>query len=300
MKEDNLVSAIIITHNRKKLVNKAIKSVKKQSYSSIECIVVDDASDDGTKELLEEKAQKEGFRYIYIHKNESKGGNHARNVGILASKGNYIAFLDDDDEWFTEKIALQVEYLNAHPEIGIVHCAKIFEYNYNEKKEQELSSLPEGDFKEKVWSRVPFTTSCILVRREMFDKVGMFDENLRFWQEYELGIRMCQETKIGVVKKHLVLYRVIQNDKNRLTNKISGWEDAVTYIENKHNALLSKLSDEQKVAHKKMIIFDGVLRCNNSNELRTKRLYLKRLFKLEPSVKNFVKLLLNKDKLTFG
>ncbi|WP_288911006.1 glycosyltransferase family 2 protein, partial [uncultured Thomasclavelia sp.] len=94
-KENNnvLVSAIITTHNRLELLKRAIQSVYNQTYSNIELIVVDDASDDGTKEWAEQQS----FKFIYIPKEKSKGGNYARNLGIKSSHGKYVAFLDDDD-----------------------------------------------------------------------------------------------------------------------------------------------------------------------------------------------------------
>ena len=93
-----MVSAIVTTHNRRKLVKKAIDSVLSQTYKQIECIVVDDAGTDDTSVFLKEYIEKGLIQYIYIPREKSKGGNHARNQGIKASKGEYIAFLDDDDE----------------------------------------------------------------------------------------------------------------------------------------------------------------------------------------------------------
>ena len=98
------VTAIITTHNRKSLVGRAIESVLNQSYENIECIVVDDASSDGTEEVC----RKYPIKYIYIPQAESKGGNYARNVGIKKAQGKYVAFLDDDDYWLKEKISKQV------------------------------------------------------------------------------------------------------------------------------------------------------------------------------------------------
>ena len=80
-----LVSAIITTHNRVDLLKRAVKSVYAQTYKDIELIVVDDCSTDGTKEYCEAQS----FRYIHIPKEESRGGNHARNLGVLAAKGYF-------------------------------------------------------------------------------------------------------------------------------------------------------------------------------------------------------------------
>ena len=101
---NKLVSAIITTHNRQDLLLRAVKSVLDQTYHNIELIVVDDASDEKADELLKEF----NLQYIYIPKEDSKGGNHARNIGILSAKGEYIALLDDDDYWLPTKIEKQV------------------------------------------------------------------------------------------------------------------------------------------------------------------------------------------------
>lgn len=296
--EQELVSAVVITHNRKDLVLKAIDSVKKQTYPNLELIVVDDASDDGSRELLSEQSKEFGFRYIYIPSDESKGGNHARNVGIMASAGKYIAFLDDDDEWLPEKTELQVNFLNQNIEYALVHCGKLFEYDFSEIRKGDIEEIQEGDFRDKIWSKVAFTTSCLMVRKVFFEQVGMFDEELRFWQEYEFAIRACQNSKIGAIHQHLVLYRIIQKDRNRLTNKLAGWEDAVKYIEYKHSHLLSQLSEKQIKEHRLMVAYDGVLRCINGGDRKAKRKYLKKIFKIDPTIKNFLRYLLNRRYLS--
>ncbi len=120
MKE--LVSAIITTHNRIDLLPRAIKSVQEQTYPSIELIVVDDASSDGTNEYC----HKQSLQYMHIPKEESKGGNHARNLGVLAAKGEYIAFLDDDDYWLPTKIEKQMDLIKAK-DCELVYCGRRLE-----------------------------------------------------------------------------------------------------------------------------------------------------------------------------
>lgn len=108
MKE--LVTAIITTHNRLELLKRAIESVMTQSYPNIELIIVDDHSTDGTDEYCKQLSiSTHNITYINIPREQSKGGNYARNLGIKNSHGVYIAFLDDDDIWLPEKINLQVQ-----------------------------------------------------------------------------------------------------------------------------------------------------------------------------------------------
>lgn len=95
------VSVIIPTHNRSDRMIRAVDSVRKQTYKNLEIVIVNDASVDDTEEVVR-KIDDERIVYLKIEK--SQGANHARNVGVSHSTGEYLAFLDDDDEWFDEKI----------------------------------------------------------------------------------------------------------------------------------------------------------------------------------------------------
>lgn len=238
--ENKLVSAIITTHNRKKLLNRAINSVFAQTYSPIELIVVDDNSEDGTSEIC----QNQGVKYIYIPKEESRGGNYARNLGIKVSNGKYCAFLDDDDYWLPTKIEKQMSLI-CEENCGMVYCGRLMEYITDGETEfQEL--LPPGnafgDMSNKVLQVICATTSCILAKKETLFQVGLFDEALCFWQEYELTIRLAQITPFYFVNEALCVYRVDTNDSNRLTNKFDGWKRAVKYIYEKHSNLFQRLN----------------------------------------------------------
>ena len=116
----SLVSTIIPTHNRSKMLNRSINSVLNQTYSAIECIVIDDGSTDNTVDVIE--TQKDD-RLIYVSHKSNRGASAARNTGIRHSNGEYISFLDDDDEWLPTKLEKQVELLTNLPnKIGMVYC----------------------------------------------------------------------------------------------------------------------------------------------------------------------------------
>lgn len=296
MKNEKLVSAIITTHNRKDLFIKALNSVMNQTYKNIEILVVDDGSEDGTKEYMESN-NSSNVKYLYIPKEESRGGNYARNLGIKESKGDYIAFLDDDDEWNKEKIKKQVEYLYENPEIGMVACAREYEYNFKKKKKQKTKDIVEGDLSEKIFTMMPYTTSSIMIRRNILFEVGLFDENLRCWQDYELVIRICQKTNIGVIRDYLLLYRVITSDKKRITNNFDIFKESIEIIENKHKDLIMKLPSDIKKKHYALIAKDGARRAERINEKGITREYLQIAFKNEPNLKNLIKFILNKSKV---
>ena len=212
-----MVSAIITTHNRKELLRRAIESVLSQTYLEMECIVIDDASNDGTDQICKLYP----VRYIYIPKEESKGGNYARNLGIYAAVGEYVAFLDDDDYWLPTKIEKQVKLIEEK-DCELVFCGKRLEIVGHECMKFK-DSLPEttyeGDMSRKILLTICCTTTNILAKRQALIDVGLFDESLRFWQEYELTIRMAQRKPFYFVNEVLSVYRIDKKDSSRLTDK---------------------------------------------------------------------------------
>lgn len=254
-----LVSAIITTHNRVDLLKRAVKSVYAQTYKDIELIVVDDCSTDGTKEYCEAQS----FRYIHIPKEESRGGNHARNLGVLAAKGYYVAFLDDDDAWLPEKIEKQVQLIESK-DCELVHGGRRLEL-VDDDSVRFVDTLPSpdhwGDMSRKILLTICTTTTNILAKRQVILDVGMFDESLKFWQEYELTIRLAQRKPFYFVNEPISVYRVDLRDKHRLTNKYYEWKDTVAQIHEKHRLLYSKLSFRERLHVRLLVCLDARMRC---------------------------------------
>lgn len=289
------MSAIVTTHGRLSLLKKAIESVKKQTYKNIEIIVVDDCSEDGTKEWAQ---CEKGFTYIYIPQNESKGGNYARNQGIINSKGDFIAFLDDDDTWEDTKIEKQVKLMDSSSRLGFVYCG----YNicYENGKIVEMIPDPQyrGDVSKKVLTYIICTTSSLLVRRDVLTRVGYFDENLKFWQETELIIRLAQVSETDFVSEPLMNYLQIQSksDPKRLSVKLDEWLKAVEYINNKHSNLIFDLNEDEKKQRLLLIYGDAANRCLLSGQMKKRRYYKKKIYKLSPNIKNFIAYIFGIDK----
>lgn len=258
-----LVSAIITTHNRYNLLKRAVKSVFDQTYENIELIVVDDGSDDETKEWC----LTQNLKYIYIPKNESKGGNYARNLGIKHSKGEYVAFLDDDDYWLPEKISKQIELL-IKCDCELVHGGRRLEIINSDGSISFKNILPYvghgGDMSKRILQTICCTTSTICVKRKALIDVGLFDENLKFWQEYELTIRLAQRKPFFYVNEPVTVYRVDYSDSNRLTNKYNSWKEAVNYIRTKHIDLYNRQNKIEKFQTKILILNDAKKRAKSS------------------------------------
>ena len=262
----SIVTAVITTHNRSILLGRAIESVLSQTYPAIECIVVDDNSDDDTAEVC---SAFDKVQYIHIGAEESRGGNYARNKGIKAAKGKYLAFLDDDDYWLPEKIQKQVALIEQS-KAKVIYCGRRNENVENDRIRYSYN-IPvkeySGDLNRKIFSAIPTTTSALLVDKDTLIKAGSFDENLKFWQEYDLMIRLSQVTEFDFVEEPLLVYSIDQGDTQRLTNKYYPWKTAVKYICKKYHSHLKMLSLSEKCKFHKVIAEDGYLRLKVSEKM---------------------------------
>jgi len=199
MEEKPKVSVIIPTFNRAKLLSQSIKSVLDQSYQDFEIIVVDDASTDNTEKIVE------GFdkrKVKYIRHKKNKGGAVARNTGIKAARGEYIAFQDSDDKWLPDKLEKQMEiFKNLSPEVGIVYTG--------------LWWILKRNF---------VAAPTILVRKKCLEKIGMFNERLPRLQDWELAINLSRYYMFKYVDEPLVvsLYtpNSISNDRKALIKSL--------------------------------------------------------------------------------
>mgnify|MGYP003288576104 CR=1 FL=1 len=256
---NQLVSAIITTHNRFALLPRAIESVLSQSYKNIECIVVDDASTDDTQNYCSNRSD---IVYVRIEKKDSMGGNYARNKGISVAKGDLLAFLDDDDYWVKDKIEKQIQLLGSRKDL-MVFCGRKIEI-VNGDSVDYVADLPhhksKGDMRHRILYTFPTVTSCIMVNKEMVEKIGCFDENLRYWQESEMLIRLAQIIQFEYVNEPLVVYRSDKNDTNRLSNKFYDWKKCVAYIRKKHNTLYNQLSFKESLLYRTHFYSDAANR----------------------------------------
>jgi glycosyltransferase involved in cell wall biosynthesis len=185
------VSVILPTYNRAHIVGRAIQSVLDQTYRDFELIVVDDGSADNTEEMVK------GFndpRIRYIRHEMNKGGAAARNTGIEAAQGEYIAFQDSDDEWLSEKLEKQMRIFEKAPaQVGVVYTGF-----YAIKGDQKTYiprpnvKIKEGNIHNELLRGNFVTTQAAVVRRECFERTGIFDERLPRFQDWELFIRISK------------------------------------------------------------------------------------------------------------
>ena len=194
----SMVSVIIPTYNRKSTILRAINSVLNQSYQDLEIIVVDDASTDDSFEIITGLANE---RVRCIKLDNHSGACVARNRGVEEAKGEFIAFQDSDDEWFSDKLEKQFEKMMSN-NADICVCKLI---TVGKRKSVVFPDLNrEGYITNKdIYSRTLISTQCILAKREVFDDVR-FDPQIYRWQDYDWSIRAISKYSVYFVNEILV------------------------------------------------------------------------------------------------
>ena len=205
------VSIIVPTYNRAKTLGRAIESILKQTYTDYEIIIVDDASTDNTREVVEQ-IEDERIRYIRLEQNQ--GAGHARNEGIRMSRYDYIAFLDSDDEWMPAKLELQMKKMTeAAEDVGLVYCRMRTEEQdtiWPPYEWADAVTLAGDLFPTLLWTSL-IGTPAILVRKKCFESVGMFKETLQCIEDWELVLRIAREWRIEFVDEILVEIHLSEN-----------------------------------------------------------------------------------------
>jgi len=216
---------------------RAINSVLKQTFNDFELIIVDDGSTDNTDQIVNEYIKKDD-RVKYIKHEINKGGNKARNTGIDNSCGEYIAFLDSDDEWLPTKLEKQsnVFHNSKIKNIGLVYCGS---YAINKKNIKKINPSKKGYLLNNLLKTnvIVGGGSSELIKKRCFENCGKFDENkiLRHGgsQEYEMWIRIAEKYNFDFTPDNLIKY-YIHNNSITGKSKFIEKKKAREYIFNKY------------------------------------------------------------------
>ena len=181
-----MISVIIPCYNRAHLLPRCLDSVLAQEFRPLEIIVVDDGSTDSTRSLLQGS-----YPGIRIISQENKGVSAARNAGISAAKGDWLAFLDSDDTWFPAKLGRQIQAVEASPGSNIVHTDEIWIRNGVRVNPQRKHRKYGGSIFKHCLPLCVISPSSVMIHRRVFDQVGLFDETLPVCEDYDLWLRIC-------------------------------------------------------------------------------------------------------------
>lgn len=205
---NDLISCIITTYNRKSTIKRAIDSVLNQTYKNIELIIVDDASTDGTLEYVEQLYD-DDERIVYILNDNNTGVSEARNIGINAAKGNWIAINDSDDEWLPQKLEKQAALIDDNdPEIGLIYCQwKVF-FQDGRSFEFPTKDTPDWFKSGKIFlfllHSTLVSTQTLLFRKDYFYEVGGFDKTVKAAVDWEFCTRLAYKYKLILCDEVLV------------------------------------------------------------------------------------------------
>ncbi len=213
-----LVSVVIPTYRRATKLCRAIESVLSQTYDQIECIVVNDntPNDEYSLDIYSKIASyRDNPKFKFIEQEIHVNGARARNVGILESKGEFIAFLDDDDFWCPNKIEKQIDFINKEDSsIGGISTLVKF---VDENEQQVRLSQPYKSgkiYKQILRRQVDVTTCSIMLKRECLDNAGYFDESLKRHQEIQLLSYFTYKYPIKLLEEHLTIVDISGGENN--------------------------------------------------------------------------------------
>ena len=248
-----LISVVIPTYNRGKLLLRAVESVLNQTYDNIECIVVNDCSTDGSIAYLQQKVGNDPRLIIKSH-TQNFHASAARNTGISVSKGEFLAFLDDDDLWYPEKLAKQMALFGqSSTDTALIYCwLEIFKDN---TKIDILSPTLKGDVFDECLANQPLgNASTILVKAEVIEKIGTFDTNLPRGNDGDFIRRITQYYKVNVVEEVLVKYFVEHQGNPRISlNTAAGIRKSVFSQEVKLRKFAKEL-ELRPIQHQQILI----------------------------------------------
>lgn len=197
------VSVIIPTYNRAHLLSRALTSALNQTFQDFEIIIVDDASTDDTDKLV---ASFHDCRIVYIQNRRNQGVSAARNSAIQQAQGDYIAFLDSDDEWLPDKLEKQLKlFTGTSPKVGLIAAGAVDIRNQT----PYAYYIPKfrGDNSKRI-----LVENCVglngtaMIRKECFDKAGLFDENLNSSEDWDLWIRIAQHYEVDFIPDIMLRY----------------------------------------------------------------------------------------------
>ena len=259
------ISVIIPTFNRKYVLHRAIESVANQTRPPIEIIVVDDGSTDGTKDWLANSFP--SVKYIY---QDNKGVSSARNGGIEVSKGSWVSFLDSDDEWMPTKLEEQESYILENPEIKFCHTNEIWIRNGVRVNQMKKHQKYGGDIFEKCLDICRISPSSVLIKKDVFDEIGLFDESLRVCEDYDMWLRYTSRFPVLFLDRQLIIkYGGHSDQLSRVNSGIERYR-----IRSLENLLNSHILSEVQSRHardqlviKLKIYAKGLEKRNRSDEL---------------------------------
>ncbi|NIM59390.1 MAG: glycosyltransferase [Candidatus Aminicenantes bacterium] len=277
-----MISVIIPTYNRASFLDEAIRSVLSQNYfvrsssGSFEFLVIDDGSTDNTQEIVKSYGKK-----MKYHLQKHKGVSAARNLGLDLAQGDYIAFLDSDDLWKKDKISVQMSFMKAFPKAMVCYTEEIWMRRGVFVNPQKKHRKYSGWIFDRVLPLCLISLSSALFRREVFEEIGKFDEELLACEDYDFSIRLALKYPVYFLPKPLIIKRGGHPDQ--LSRKYWGMDRfRVKALEKLLHLQLTPQQEElvrQEIVRKCRILASGFEKRKNNTEAQK---YLSLIDKYRP------------------
>jgi len=202
------VSVIIPTYNRAWVLKEAIDSVLAQDFKDFELIVVDDGSTDNTEKIIDSYDQD-----LIVIRQTNRGVSAARNRGIAAAAGRLIAFLDSDDLWLPRKLSSQIDFFNSNPAAVINQTEELWIRNGVRVNPKNRHQKFSGMIFERSLALCLVSPSAVMMKRSLFDEVGLFDEDMPACEDYDLWLRISWRYPVHLIETPLIIKRAGHADQ---------------------------------------------------------------------------------------
>lgn len=245
MTDGPLVSVIIPTYNRANVLGRSLNSVLNQTYQNFEILVIDDGSFDNTKTVIKQFSD---LRINYFMHEKNMGQNVALNSGLNIANGEYIAFLDSDDEWFPLMLEKQIKKFQQDENLGVVYTwAGVVKSDGSIKPSLEFS-LSGDIYKEALFQGYVSHMITLIVKKRCFDKIGLFDIQFTNCQDDDICIRLAKEFRFGLIPEVLA---VIHNecDNIRVTGDTKSLAEGWLKLFNKHKEEIIRVCGNSVMAN---------------------------------------------------
>jgi glycosyltransferase involved in cell wall biosynthesis len=241
------VTVVIPTYNRAHFLPRSLDSVLAQTHEDFEVLVVDDGSSDGTAALMADYRDRDG-RVRYLVQPQNAGVSAARNRGLHEARGEFIAFLDSDDEWFPEKLKRQVELFRTLPEsVGMIYTG--VEAVASNGRRVDLPKHRGQLYRHLLVKNVIHGGgSNVMLRRAAVERAGSFDEHIPAIEDYDYWIRVAKEFEVDFVPEPLVRY-YDQTSQDRRSRNARADTDARAKLAARYSAEMRRLG----VAHRFLV-----------------------------------------------
>lgn len=219
---NNLISVIITTYKRDvDILCRAIESVLNQTYEKLEIIVINDYPEN--KDMIELAMKKYGDKVKVYHNEKNSGACYSRNVGLSRANGEYVAFLDDDDEWINNKLEKQI--LAIDEKAALVYCTGINVYsNGNESDMPFIQDCTNNAMEMMLAGNCMGGCSFPLIKKKVLDELGGFDIELESSQDYDLWIRIVDKYSVKYIGEPLVRYYIMDDSiTSSLKRRLQGY-----------------------------------------------------------------------------